>query len=81
MGEFLMPSFLVRLMPYIFLGIMLVLVVVGFILLSYLLIFGAILGCILFSAAWIKGLFSQKKSKQLQTKRSKSGQTIDHDPL
>lgn len=75
-----MQSLLGRLMPFIFLGIMLVLAVVGVILFSYLLIFGALVGIILFAITWIRGLFSHK-TKHLQTTQHKTGRTIDHDSL
>ena len=76
-----MQSFWKRLLPYIFLGIMLVLAVVGVILFSYLLIFGAIVGVILFIIAWIRELFFRKKTKILQPGQHKTGRTIDHDNL
>ncbi len=76
-----MQSLFGRLLPFIFLGIMLVLAVVGIILFSYLLIFGAIVGIILFIAAWIKGLFFHKKIKRSQYEQQKKGRTIDHDSL
>ncbi len=75
-----MQSLFGRLMPFIFLGIMLVLAVVGVILFSYLLIFGALVGIVLFAITWVRGLFSHK-TKHLQTKQHKRGQTIDHDSL
>ncbi len=78
MGRFLVRSFLERLLPFILLGIMIVLGVVGIVLFSYLLIFGALIGLILFIVAWVQGLFQskQKKASRLQQKR---GRIIDHD--
>lgn len=76
-----MQSLFGRLMPFIFVGIMVVLAVVGVILFSYLLIFGALVGLVLFAITWLRGLFSHKKTRQLQTKQHKTGQTIDHDSL
>lgn len=73
-------NLLSRLLPFFFLGIMLVLVIVGIILFSYLMILGAIVGLILFTIAWIKGLFAPKPPKQLP-KSHRPGQTIDHDDL
>lgn len=76
-----MPSLFNRLMPFIFLGIMLVLAIVGVILFSYLLIFGAIVGIILYAIAWLRSLFSHKKNKHLKTQETKKGRIIDHDSL
>lgn len=62
-------------MPFIYLGILIVLFVVGLVLLSYLLIFGAIVGLCLFAFTWLREkLFNNKENK-------KSGRTIDHDKL
>lgn len=68
-----------RFISFIFLGIMIVILVLGIIFLSYLLILGAIVGVILFLIVWIKEqLFSKKKALQ---PRKKSSHTIDHDDL
>lgn len=74
----IMKNLLSKLVPFIFLGVLLVVLVAGFILLSYLLIWGAIVGLVLFVIAWIREkLFP---SKQLtQTEKPKSGRIIDHD--
>lgn len=74
-----MQSIFKQILPFIFLGIMVVLAVVGFILFSYLLIFGALVGIVLFVVSWVGGLFSRKKTNHLQTKQHKTGRTIDHD--
>ena len=73
-----MKNLLAKILPFLFLGIMLVILVVGFILLSYLLIWGAIVGLVLFVIAWIREkLFP---SRQLtKTTKPKSGRIIDHD--
>lgn len=72
-----MPSIFERLLPFIFLGILLVLAVVGIILFSYLLIFGAIVGIVLFAIAWVRGLFVRKKIKSQKNERHKIGRTFD----
>ncbi len=72
-----MQSFLSRIVPFFFLGIMIVLLVAGMIVLSYLLIFGALVGLVLFAFAWIKDRFFNKKSGLSTTKR-RQGRTIDH---
>ncbi|EKD72481.1 MAG: hypothetical protein ACD_45C00664G0001, partial [uncultured bacterium] len=57
-----MNTLLKRLLPFIFLGITLVVFVVGIVLLSYLLIVGAIVGFILFLIAWVKEkIFPQRQ--------------------
>ncbi|EKD54195.1 MAG: hypothetical protein ACD_60C00117G0001 [uncultured bacterium] len=72
-----MNTFLQRLIPFIFLGILLVLFVVGVILFSYLLIVGAIVGLILFLIAWVKEKFFPGH-KALKPKHPRSHRTIDH---
>ena len=70
-----------RLISFIFLGIMIVVLVAGVLLLSYLLILGALVGVILFLIVWIKDrLFNNNKKKPL-VPRKKSSHTIDHDDL
>lgn len=71
-----MGSFFERLVPFIFLGIFIVLIVVGFVILSYLLIFGALVGLALFTMAWIKNKFFP--SKQM-TKNRREGIVINQD--
>lgn len=70
-------SFFTRLIPFIFLGITIVLLVAGLILLSYLLIYGAIVGLILFSIAWIRDIIFKNKSPPIVKKPR--GRTLDHD--
>lgn len=75
-----MQSIFKKLIPFIFLGIMIVLFVVGLIVLSYLLIFGAIVGVILFIIAWIRDqLFNKRQKIQYPEVKKKSNRTIDHD--
>lgn len=68
-----------RLVPFIFIGIMLVLFVVGLIVISYLLIFGAIVGLCLFVIAWIREKLIKKNNYPAEVKKKRTGQTIDHD--
>lgn len=65
-----------RLIPFFVLGIMIVIFVVGLVLLSYLLIFGALVGFILFMVSWVKATFFP--SKQL-TKTRRQGIVIDQE--
>lgn len=64
--------------PFIVLGIIIVIFVFGIILLSYLLIFGALVGLVLFLIAWVKEKFFPSKH-MTTTKNKKPGITIEHD--
>lgn len=71
-----MSNFLARLMPFVLLGIAIVILAFGVILLTYLLIFGVLVGMVLFLVSWLKTkLFP---SKQLKSKQSQTGRIIDH---
>ncbi len=72
----IVKNLLSKLVPFLVLGVMLVILVVGLILLSYLLIWGALVGLVLFFIAFIKEKFFP--SRQL-TKVNKPGRIIDHD--
>lgn len=76
-----MNSIISRIVPFIFLGVMIVLFVAGLVLLSYLLIFGAIVGLILFTIAWLKDKLSNNKKPQPPVTTRRTGRTIDHDDL
>lgn len=73
-----MQKFMRKLLPFIGFGIVLVLLLVGVILLSYLLVYGALIGLVLFTVAWLRDKFFP--SKKIAT-RVKPGRTIDHDDL
>ena len=72
-----------RIVPFIFLGIILVVLGIGIILLSYLLILGAIVGLILFLVGWIKEKFFPTTEithyKKQDNTPEKPGRTFDHD--
>lgn len=74
-----MQPLFARIMPFIFLGIMIVVFVAGLVIVSYLLIFGAIVGLFLFCIAWIKDLISKRKNSYPEVKKPRSGKTIDHE--
>ena len=76
-----MRTFLARLIPFIFLGIMIVFLVIGLLILSQLLIYGAIIGCVLFFFAWLRELLFAKKTRLPIEKKSTQGRTIDHNNL
>jgi len=67
-----------KIAPFIAIGIFLVLLVVGFVLFSYLLIFGAIIGLILFGISWVYNKFFVRRRPQ-KVNQHRSGRTIDHD--
>lgn len=70
------PSFLIELTSFISFGIFIVLGLLSFVLLSYLILAGALLGLIVFLITLIKAkFFPSKQSIPIQQK----GQTFDHD--
>ncbi|MDR3478182.1 MAG: hypothetical protein P4M14_09155 [Gammaproteobacteria bacterium] len=73
-----MQNFFMRVMPFITFGIILVLLIVGIILLSYLLVFGALIGLALFGIAWLREKLFPSKNVSTEVKQ---GRTIDHDEL
>lgn len=76
-----MRNIFTRLIPFISFGIILVLFIVGFVLLSYLLIAGAVIGLVLFIIAWFKEkLFPTKHViKRQPPSDDRPGRTIDHE--
>jgi len=69
---------LARIMPYIGLGLFIVLLVAAIIFLSYLFIFGAIVGLILFVIAWVRAKLGNKQSPAVQAHQ---GKIYDHDEI
>jgi len=70
-----MNRLLQRIIPFVILGIMIVIFVVGLVVFSYLLIFGALIGLILFVIAWIREkIFPSKPLTKIHR-----GRIIDHD--
>jgi hypothetical protein len=72
-----MRKFVERFIPFLVLGIALVIGIVGIFLLSYVLIWGAILALILYVIAWVRSKFAAKPTKP---KTAEKGRTIDHEP-
>ena len=69
-----------RLIPYLGMGVFLVLVVVALIFLSYLLLIGGIIGLVLFCIAWIRTRFFSKAKKDVeQSQQHHIGRTYDND--
>lgn len=73
-------KFFVRIIPFIGLGIFLILLAVGFVIFSYLLIFGAILGLVIFAFYWVYNLLTgRNKPNMPRPAQTRRGRTIDHD--
>lgn len=70
-----MRDFFAKLIPFIMLGIALVAFAFGLMLLMYLLIFGAVVGFVLFTVAWIREKFFP--SKEI-VKREQKPRIYDH---
>jgi hypothetical protein len=83
MGKILksMKNFLHKLMPFIVLGITIFIFIVGLIILSYILIFGALIGLFLFVAQWLREKLASQKSSKTPEKVEQKGRTIDHDRI
>lgn len=75
-----MNRLLQQLLPFLFLGMIIVMLIAGIVLLSYLLIFGALVGVVLYVVALIRDKFFSSKDLTVRSKRqNKTGRTIDHD--
>lgn len=74
-----MNKLMSKVLPFFFVGILLVILVVGFVLLSYLLIAGAVVGLVLFLLAWIKEKLSPERHLTKTDSSKKTGRTIEHD--
>jgi hypothetical protein len=75
-----MRSFIYKIMPFIVLGITLFILIAGIIILSYVLIFGALIGLILFAVNWLRDKLSPK-GPPVSKKVEKEGRIIDHDDI
>jgi hypothetical protein len=71
-----MQRFFNQLIPFLLAGIAIVAFAFGILMLAYLFLFGAIVGFILFIAAWIRQKFFPKKTL-VKTTKKKSVRTID----
>lgn len=69
-------QYVTRILPYLFLGFVLVLFVIGIIIFSYVLIIGTIIGLVLFSISYLRTRFLSKKQ---QIKPTRPPRTIDHE--
>lgn len=78
------PGIMAKILPFLSLGIMIVLMLVGVFLLSYLLIFGALVGLILFIVSFVMGKFRGAKNGMTKHESEKAhtekpeGKTYDY---
>lgn len=73
-----MRALLLRLLPFIFLGITIVLFIAGILVFSYVLIIGALLGFVMFIMVWLKDKLFPNKTIAKRP-RSSSGRVIDQE--
>ncbi len=69
------PGFFSKIMPFIITGVLLIAALAAFILFSYLLFFGFLIGLVLYVFAWIRQTISKKSG----TQKSTTGQIYEHD--
>jgi len=71
---------LVKIMPYVAMAIFLIIIVVGFVLLSYILLIGAIIGLVLFAIGYIRTRFFNKNRTRpvSHQKDEKQGRVFEH---
>ena len=63
-------------LPFIVLGMIVVIIAFGFLLFFYLLLFGTLVGLVLFAISWVREkLFASKQ----MSKSDRPGRIIDHD--
>ncbi len=72
-----MNRILAAIVPFIFIGIVLVLVAVGMIVFSWVLFFGIITGLVLYLIAWVRATFFAAKQSPMQ--KPHQGRIIDMD--
>lgn len=79
-----LSRFIATIVPFLIAGISIVLLIIGIIIFSYILFFGAIIGLILFVIAYIYFALNKRKMSHLYHKtetyhKVRSGRIIDHD--
>ena len=65
--------------PFVFIGIAIVAFTIGFIVLAYLFIFGAVVGIILFFVNWLRAKLATHQQVPMPKPIHKSGRVIDSD--
>lgn len=76
-----MKSILAKIWPFIAFGIIIFILAIGFVILSYVLIFGAFIGLLLFAIQWLREKLSPKKPPKTPKNVEQKGRVIDHDDL
>lgn len=71
-----MQKFLQQLVPFLILGIIIVVLIAGVMLFSYLLIFGSLVGLVLFGINWFKEKLFPSKNL---TRTKQTGRTFDNE--
>ena len=74
-----MQKLIKSLSPFVFIGIAMVAFAVGFIMLAYLLVFGAVIGLVLFLVNWLRAKLATHKKAPTYKPIPKSGRVIDAD--
>lgn len=77
---------LARIMPFIGLGLFIVLLVFGIVFISYVLFFGAIVGLVLFAIAWVRTKLAERNAVNIspqgqQQQHQHQGRVYDHDEI
>jgi len=75
-----MKSVFYKIAPFVALGITVFIFMAGLIILAYILIFGSLIGLILFGINWLRNKLSAK-SQPPARKVEKKGRTIDHNDI
>lgn len=68
-------------LSYCWLGVLVVLTIVGLIFLSYILLIGAAIGLVLFLFSWLKQRFFSPKRSSTTTDKQSHGRVIEHDEI
>ncbi len=68
-----------QIIPFLLLGILIVLVVIGIVVFSWILIVGAITGLVLYAIAWLRHKLFPSRHKNLQTGTEHRGRTFDNE--
>ena len=75
-----MKNVLLKIAPFIVFGITIFIFIAGLVILSYILIFGSLIGLVLFAIKWLRDKLSAK-SKPPAKEVEKRGRTIDHNDI
>ncbi len=73
-----LPRFFENLIPYLMLGIAIAIIIGLFIMFSYILLWGLLVGGVLWLISLVKSLFSPRRSRSKPAAKTK-GRVIEHD--